>query len=295
MSRRARALETARRIYGEVVRGRTRVKVISDQDNDESTRPRFLLSPYRSGTTLFRYCIDSHPDIASPPETDFISPLTAILDDEASMKGLSDMGYGADLVSARLGTFARSFLDTYASGRGATSGWMDKSPRYAENPYPLRRLFPSARYVILHRHPLDQVHSFTRGGTFSPPSLGSPTSGRELVVRASRYWDNVTRGLLDFSHGATDTVSITYEDLNRFPRETLGDVLTHFELPWRENVLNYHEHDHDKGRESGRIAGTVGFSMVSGKWSSWPDDWVEAAWATVSSTAQRLGYAREGV
>jgi hypothetical protein len=34
-----------------------------------STAPTFILATSRSGSTLLRFIIDSHPDFACPPET----------------------------------------------------------------------------------------------------------------------------------------------------------------------------------------------------------------------------------
>lgn len=285
--------ESARRVYGEVVRGRTRVKVVPEMSGPAGTPPRFLLSTYRSGTTLFRYCMDSHPDVAAPPESDYLAPLMSLLDDKASMTGLSDLGYDQGLVEQRLSGFARQFLDTYAQGNGGSLGWVDKSPRYAEQPDNLRRLFPDGRYVIMHRHPLDQVNSFTKGGRFVHSALGTEEQGLPLVLAAAQYWVNVTRRLTDFSNGRQDSLSITYEELCGEPSRTLGRVLDHYQLSWNESVLRHHEQEHDLGREAGRVSGTVGFSRSSGAWRSWPREWQDEVWRVVAPTAGSLGYGME--
>lgn len=290
-----RVIESARRVYGEVVRGRTRVQVVVEAGQDASTNPRFLLSPYRSGTTLFRYCLDSHADLAVPPETDFVTPLMTVLNDEASMTGLADLGFDAELVATKVGRFARSFLDTYAAGRDADEGWLDKSPRYAEAPLGLRKLFPEAIFVIMHRHPFDQIHSFTKGGHFVHPAIAPSRTGKEAVLRAADYWAAVTRGLIHFAEGREDSLTITYESMCNHPREVLGLVVNHLGLDWSESVLNYHEHEHDLGREAGRVSGTVGFSLASGGWHDWPQGWADDVWQRVASEAETLGYQRTGV
>jgi hypothetical protein len=257
-----------------------------------------VLAPYRSGSTLLRYCLDSHPDAAVPPETDFLLPLSSVLGDAPSMTGLSDLGYDRSAVAEKLGEFGRRFHDTYARGRGV-GNWIDKSPRYAECPFLLLELFPDARFVVLHRHPLDQIHSFTRGGTFAHPALRSgqpaqtPDTGRQLVLAAAAYWRDV---MTDLAKLAADhpqqTLTVGYEQLCERPREVLADVLTHFELAWSDRVLEYHRYDHDLGREAGRVAGTRGFSLSAGGWSSWPADWAPAAWETCRDVAEPLGYSR---
>lgn len=286
--------ELLRRLYVEVVRGRTRVRVVDSSEVSAKGAARFLLSPYRSGTTLLRYCLDSHPELAVPPETDFFAPLLRVLDDEQSMAGFSDLGYAREDVSRSLGAYYRKFLDVYASGKNS-SYWLDKSPRYAENPDVLKEALPDAKFVVMHRHPLDQIHSITRGGTevfHAMTRLVDPDlSGRALLVESARYWSRVTRGLNTFQEKYPESViTVRYEDLCRRPERTLGSILEHLHLPWSDNVLEFHRFDHDQGRESTRVAGTRGFSLSSGAWQQWEADWSDEVWSIVEDAARPLGY-----
>lgn len=300
-----RLLELARRIYVDIVRGRSRVRVVAETPTAGLSTPRFVLAPYRSGTTLLRYCLDSHPDAAVPPETDFLMPLSSLLDDEPSMTGLADLGYARPDVAEKLGAFARHFYDTYAKGRAANN-WIDKSPRYAEVPLRILSLFPDARFVVLHRHPLDQIHSFTRGGTFRHAALDAgraPHTGdlpvsttsdsRHTVVLAATYWRDVTGRLIEFAtEHPRQTLVVSYEQLCNEPRNVLEKVLSHYQLDWSDRVMEYHRYEHDVGREAWRAAGTRGFSVSSGGWRGWPRDWASAAWAVCQDVATSLGYAR---
>ena len=238
-----------------------------------------------------RYCLDSHPDLAVPPETDFLLPLLSALGDDASMTGFNDIGYERSVVRNKLADFARSFHDAYAASWGAASGWLDKSPSHAVSPGLLATAFPNARFLILHRYPLDQIHSFTRGGSFVHSSLAGVSPGRETVLAAAQYWRRATGCLHDFDQrDDLATESVSYEALCATPRETLALVLAHLELPWSENVVSYHKFDHDLGREAGRVSGTVGFSASQGGWHKWPQKWVEDAWDVVGDLAVTVGY-----
>lgn len=289
--RRRGLVELGRRLYGELVRGRSRVRIVPEAISAAATRPRFLLSPYRSGTTLVRYCLDSHPDLAVPPETDFLRPLYSVLQSEQSMTGFADLGYERGDVVSKLAAFGRGFLDAYAVSQSAGLGWLDKSPHYAEDPSFLPEVFGDARFLVLHRHPLDQINSFTRGGTWRHVALPKGEMGLDTIVEAARYWQRVTQGLLDFTatHEAS-TMSVRYEDLCDDPKSVMASVLEHLELPWSDNVTEYHRFDHDLGREAGRTAGTVGFSPTVGKWRDWPAEWADAAWSLVSDAATDIGY-----
>jgi protein-tyrosine sulfotransferase len=270
------------------------VRVVSESMGRASGPPRFILSPYRSGTTLMRYALDSHADLASPPETHYLISLTALLDDPLSMRGLRDLGFDSDLVRSKLATFARSFLDTYAGAGGATA-WIDKSPRYAEDPFAILRLFPDALTIVLHRHPLDQVHSFTRGGKFAHPALATEAHGAALLQRAGEYWVEVTEGLLRVQEAQGDrSLTVRYEDLCASPEKVMHRVLAHLELPWDPEVLNYDKHDHDVGHEAGRVIGTVGFHRSWGEWQRWDPQTIANVWAIVASAATKLGYGPDG-
>ncbi|MET3861661.1 protein-tyrosine sulfotransferase [Dietzia sp. 2505] len=291
-----RSIEKARRIYGELVRGRTRVRVVNALWEPSNTTPKFVLSPYRSGTTLLRYCLDSHPSIAVPPETDYLAHLGAILVEEASAKGMRDLGYDSESRTKAIGSFGRTFLDTYASSKGKPE-WVDKSPRYAEHPFAIDALYPDARYVVMHRHPLDQIHSFTKGGRYVPTALANHEceEGPSLVLAAAHYWCEVSVGLRSFSTNVgTRATTIFYEDLCDFPQKTLRRVLQGFDIEWDESVLNYHLHDHDLGREAGRVQGTVGFSKSSHAWKTWPPELLDDIWEVVGETADSFGYGRDG-
>lgn len=286
-------MERSRQVYADLVKRRTRVQVISDFPSaGPAGEAAFILSPYRSGTTLLRFCLDSHPDLAVPPETDYLVPLLALVEDDVAMRGLADMGYGADAVRARLVAFSRSFLDSYAAGRGA-SRWCDKTPSHAEVPLRLLDHFPKARFVVLHRHPLDQIHSFTKDGSFAHPALklNAGSDRMRVLMAAAAYWSRITQGLHEFAR--LDEVAacvIRYEDLCEKPRSQLANVLGHLKLEWSDNVLEYHKFPHDAGRQSGRIGGTVGFSPTKGRWRSWDERTLMEVWGAVDGVAEEQGY-----
>lgn len=290
--RRARS-ELARKLYTDLVRGRSRVRLVQAPAEHHSSWPgAFILSPYRSGTTLLRYCLDSHPEFAVPPETDFLAPLAQLLRDEPALEGARDIGYPYPAWQQHVASFGRGPLDAYAASRELTK-WVDKTPRYAEDPEGIASLFPDARFIILHRHPLDQIASFTRQGTFCHYSVGEDLSGEELIQAAATYWATVTARVVEFAQdGDAATITLTYEELCASPRPTLTRVAAHLSADFDEAMVNYHEHPHDVGREAGRVLGTRGFAPTTGRWREWPAEWQDVAWAIVDEQACALGYAR---
>jgi hypothetical protein len=86
--------------------------------------PGFLVGSHRSGTTLLRFLLDSHPHIASPPESKFIAAFEACVRYPQAAAGLSTLGIGGDRFVAELGALASAWFDRYATQRGKRR-WID--------------------------------------------------------------------------------------------------------------------------------------------------------------------------
>src|SRR5262245_59249629 len=129
-----------RLVYVDLVKRRTTVRVVEARPELLDEEPIFLVGVYRSGTTLLRYVVDSHPDVACPPESDFLNRLAPLLQDERAANGLLSMGYDHGHVATRLAAFADYFFGNYARSKGK-SRWADKSPSYVDHVAFLREIF----------------------------------------------------------------------------------------------------------------------------------------------------------
>lgn len=289
--------DVARRLYREVVRGRTRVQIVTERPTSvASDGGNFVLSPYRSGTTLLRYCLDAHPRLTAPPETDYLAHLGALARDEHALRGVVDLGFDEAVFRDDLEHFARRWLDLHAASRNADH-WVDKSPHYAHDPDAIHALFPTARFLVMHRHPLDQIASFTRGGSFVhrdlAPFVADPDDASAVLAGAATYWRDLTTGLVSFTEQHADQVhAFTYEGLCDAPGAVLTDICAHLDVDYDATMLDYHEVDHVVGREAGRVSGTRGFERSTGRWRRWGPGDVDHVWDTVATTATPLGYGR---
>ncbi len=133
-----------------------------------------------------------------------------------------------------------------------------KNPLDFGNFVRIKQLFPGARFIFIHRHPVDVLNSQIRGmrqifrqknhylallfGTYGEAYDNPLTRGlfrlafsRYLPVgllylinrmaRDSRYYVEHVGRL-----AGEDYVSVTYEELCRQPSETIGRVLAHFDI-----------------------------------------------------------------
>lgn len=286
--------EALRRIYHEMVKGRSRVRFQSAVPVNETEPPIFLLGTYGSGTTLLRYVVDSHSRVCCPPESDFMAALAPIVGDPVYRQGLDAMGFDDDHVTQELRRFCVHFFANYARSWNKPR-WADKTPAYVDHADFLKRLFPEARFVIIHRHGLDQAHSFTRGGTFERPVLEPfAEAGEDLRLTCCRFWLDKTRRLLDFEdRHPTSCHRLRYEDLCAAPEEQLRPLFAFLGETWEPQVLKFYEQRHDKGHEHGRVVATRGFEARSGHYRSWPPSLRDAGLAIAAPGLDALGYVED--
>jgi hypothetical protein len=119
----------------------------------------FLLGVPRSGTTLLSHLLDSHPEIASPPEPWLMLAVQAMgavhplhpagsqLIGEAFAQFVEGLDVGraqAACATALYGEYLR---------REGKSIFIDKTPRYYQIVDEIGRIFPKAKFIYLKRNP----------------------------------------------------------------------------------------------------------------------------------------------
>lgn len=285
------AVAQARRVYGDIVKRRSTVRVVTADENPELMDLAFVLGLYRSGTTALRYSLSSHPAIASPPETDFLDPLLQISLDPRSLRGIEEMGFGQDPLLAQIRSFANYFYANYAQSLGA-SLCVDKTPRYTFIAEELLRVFPNAKSIALFRNPFGQVRSITDGLRAMPEvPHHEARSGEKTATAAARYWVEGTRHLVRSCQLYSDQVlPVPYEALSKEPEPWLRAIVEHLGLEWDAGVLTYDPSKIDSGNEGGKAAGHRSFVYKPVDISSWAQESIDDVSATAGSLAESIGY-----
>src|SRR3954469_12694891 len=82
----------------------------------QTDRPIFIVGCGRSGTTLLRLMLDSHPQIAAGEETKFLTALEQILGEHWRL--LQTYGFNRAWWLERMRAFYGGFMAEYAARRG---------------------------------------------------------------------------------------------------------------------------------------------------------------------------------
>jgi Sulfotransferase family len=183
--------------------------------------PVFVLCAGRSGSTLLRFLLDAHPDLACPPETRLARQLAtawAVIEDAPPS---ADGGPADGAVSAPVAAGLRRSLDpmmtSYLERRGKRR-YCDKSLGAAQHAGLLLRIWPEARFICLYRHPMDVIASGIEASPWGlasygfEPYLGVPPDNN--VAALARYWLDYTTSIVAAEERFTDRcLPVRYEDL----------------------------------------------------------------------------------
>jgi protein-tyrosine sulfotransferase len=193
--------------------------------------PVFVLCGSRSGSTLLRFVLDAHPELACPPETNLPTLCAQLATVWSLIEGAPlspERGAEPPVVPAAAIAGIRHTVDlmigSYLARRGGRR-YCDKSLGTARFADLLLRVYPEARFVCLYRHPMDMIASGVEacpwgvaGYGFDPYVASSP--GNTLLALA-RYWiDNTAAALSVEDAFPGSCFRVRYEDLVTDPEGT---------------------------------------------------------------------------
>lgn len=199
----------------------------------------------RSGTTLLRLMLDSHPELAIPPETGFL-PAINQRREELAAETLADLLVAAPQwpdfhldeseLRAELGRLrpfspaagARCFYRLYARRFGKRR-WGDKTPVYGRHMPAIEELLPEARFVHLIRDGRDVALSL-RPLWFAP--------GQDARTLAG-YWREGIEAARRDAPSCRHYLETRYEDLIAEPVRVLSQVCDFLDLPYTSEMLAY--------------------------------------------------------
>ncbi len=214
--------------------------------------PIFIGGAGRSGTTLLRVILDSHPAISCGPE---LKVLPLVADLWARFHGelfptLSAHHLTQPRIAEIFATMVRSLL---AEGRRASGKprIAEKSPDNVFYFAHLACLFPESPLVHVVRDGRDVVSSLLRQDWFHPET--KERDPRTTDVRtAAQYWVTAIRAGRLAAESSRHYVEVRYEDLVTSPEPTLRQLLFTIGEPFDASVLTHDRHAHELANESSR-------------------------------------------
>jgi hypothetical protein len=217
------------------------------------TSPFFITGLGRSGTTLLRLMLTSHPNIAIPYESHFIDDyqkniqkygelndhrnlnklVSAILSEETL--NMWDCEYSVETIISSINERSlKGVLDAiytqYAESKGKTR-WGDKSD-YLDGIPEINTVFPDSRFVHIIRDGRDVIKS-----------VNKLNWGPNDLIAGANWWAEYVRlgRRLGALLGPDRYIEVRYEDLVTNPVEELTKICHFLEEEFSDKMLHYYQ------------------------------------------------------
>ncbi|TFH24992.1 MAG: sulfotransferase [Myxococcales bacterium] len=219
--------------------------------NDNAGKVFFVIGSPRSGSTLLARMLGSHSQILTRGEPNMLTPLAhlgyyakvdkapydAILAAESIREFVAELPGGEqDYIDA-----CRAYTDTlylrYLAAHPGEALFLDKTPAYALILDFMARIYPSAKYIVLTRHPLVIFSSYAESFFDSDYQ-----AAHDYNPIAERYVPAIAKFLRD---AKTLRYHVVYEKLVADPAPVLAEIFDFLGVPNEPEAVNYGKHEYE--------------------------------------------------
>lgn len=277
-------MEKTRTRLRDMLFGRTQIKVVESVDPDVDCVPTFLIGTFRSGTTLFRYLLDSHTDITSPPETKFLVHFAEMYGNAITRNALGDMGYDEEFLRCQILRFANSIYGTYQQSYNARL-LVDKTPEYTRCLDFIDWLYKGrCRYVVIYRNGLDVTQSMLSVNI-------DPLEGNKTTETAFEYWKHDTEALLAWEESLPDRCHrVLYDNLCDDTEKELAGVMDFLGYPFQTGQMQWYDKNHAVGAEDIKARRQRKINKSTGNYQDWPQQVVLNLKERAAEVHQAIGF-----
>ena len=131
--------------------------------------------------------------------------------------------------------FHKRFLQYLQQGLPAASRWVLKCPDHTFSLDAILKVYPDARFVVVHRDPIDVFASVAHLTEVLRQPFLKTIGAAEIGAQVSARWIEGARRLVAFDQlaeiAASRKMHIQYDALTTAPMTSVADIYRHFELP----------------------------------------------------------------
>lgn len=221
--------------------------------------PIFIVGVPRSGTTLLRVLLDSHPNIACGPESPWLAR------GEKSIKALyaymteKDMGFidsfniDLQVLNNQFANFIDGLYQVYAAKKGKKR-WAEKTPDNSLEIQFLSKIFPNAFFVHIVRDGRDVACSTAFLSTERKNIsewhskyilMNHSEVARNTIENASIRWQIWTNIIEESLNNVKHSYRLRYEDLVLNPEVELMKLMTFIGEEYSPDMMRYSLIEHE--------------------------------------------------
>ncbi len=217
--------------------------------------PIFVVGGMRSGTTLLRLMLDSHPAISVGSETGFMGAAAAVKKIPGWRNGAEwygRIGWSEDELDERLREFFGGMFQRHAQQQGKVR-WGEKTPFHTMHMPAMAEIFPDAVFIGLVRHPGGAVASLKQSFHYS-------------VDAAARYWTETNATMTKCGADLGDRfVLCRYEDLVATPEPVTRALMSWLDEEWTPALVEHHKAQRERKAPRLVDGGTVAHDAIDPK------------------------------
>ncbi len=229
----------------------------------------FILGNPRSGTTLLRLMLDSHPNVTVPPESGFmmwfypkykdynrsrfdVEGIIEFVDDVQKAKKIENWNLDFEklkkyLIKSNPKSYQNIIDRTYRffadQNYDDTILWGDKNNFYIYHIKELNALFPNSKFIHLVRDGRDVACSYRELNNKKIESRFAPKLPNDISDIAN-VWNLNNQGIFNDLQeiGMSErTLMLRYEDLVRAPEKELTKITDFLNITYNSKMLEYYK------------------------------------------------------